>query len=234
MSRSKTILITASIVIIIIAVGAVIFISKQEKGTPQQGESSNIPEITGTTGTDVPQVGGTQAEVPKPVEISTAKAGDCLLLEQIYCNLGGPAIGKDGKVLTGSIFNLPVGTKLFAPFDGSVGNHYLKTKGGVNYRVIAVVDISPWDVEKSDKLPAHRIDFIAGDFVFADGLKFGSSIEKGQLIGEFRSAKPVVSEMIDGVGNVLIKTSDNWNSIIPSVTANDSGSYLKSIFGTIK
>ncbi|MFA5742622.1 MAG: hypothetical protein WCX77_02890 [Candidatus Paceibacterota bacterium] len=73
----------------------------------------------------------TTSEEKTPIKVVAGGAGyqkvPCLILDEKYCN-GGTPIYNEQKDFIGLGFNLPKGTKIYSPFDGTIDNDIVTQK----------------------------------------------------------------------------------------------------------
>lgn len=102
------------IVCIIVAISLAIgFAWRLSQPKPQKEELLPEEKVAPSEEKIIPTGGGGGASAPIAIP--------CLVLDEEYCKQGKPLYSEEKKIV-GLGFNLPEGTKIYAPFDGSIDN----------------------------------------------------------------------------------------------------------------
>lgn len=187
--NKKTVFIILGIVILVALVAIGIILRKPatapegEESTPAQTETSTQPCETCAGGAaEAPT--GTPAQVPAetpPAE--TPGLSSCVLLDEEYCKKGEPiyyhgsfAPQYEGELLSIG-FNLPKGTKIYAPFDGLVG---IGAMGGAK---LVFINSPPLENTKTFFIKDVESAIPEKEFTGREGLGARKEVKKGELIG---------------------------------------------------
>ncbi len=209
--------VTVAAAMIVAAVGVSVFVPRPVVTVPEP----QLIAVSTPAPTAIPTPVPTAVSTPSPTPVPTAtptpsptptpenkpgQPGSCLVLEQRYCGTGdlviqGTAIG----------FNIPPGTPIFAPFDGTKETG---TKAG-KYRVVLVTVYSD---DKHDKIVLD-VEMWPVDVSIT-----GSTVKKGEVIAKTSSI--VVSEA--GNYNLAVRPS------VGSFTAPEVETFVKPFYKSLK
>ena len=206
------------------------------------GVNPLIPIVTVTvaptpTSTPTVTVAPTPTSVPTVTVAPTPVIPDGILIfEPEYWKTAVFPIDKsDGSRIPGINFIVPKGTKIYAPYDGTIGilgASYEKDGETINTLLVSIVR-GDWDPMGQFGPGTYRLDFMTNDFQRVNGLGSGTKVKKGQLIGVTGSEELIFPDQDKNAGNFSIGPVGSWEEDRNLSVIDNTVDYLKKMFDMV-
>jgi len=251
MNKKNTLIVLGIIIVAAVAAVGIFAIKQRQNPTPATGNpnSSEVQTAVGTS--SLPASPSAESSI---VPATGPGLTSCVVLDEENCSKGKPfyhpiddstAAELKGK-LSGVGFNLPEGTKIYAPFDGiAQGISYTDEKeGSRNIDMIAMLDLplapsstqvvwfSNAELESSllKEITANGPKKITMDLAAENVL--GTKVKKGELIGKVKDPIILKAYLPDNYNVAL--TFNRWNLTVSNPSASAAPETVKAYFSYIK
>jgi len=204
--KNKGLIIGLAVGLLLLLVGIFIFIYIKD---PEILTKSPSEIISGGVTTPINQGGPTEAEE------TASKPGSCLVTTEENCSKARiPYKAADNSRLPGIGFiNVPVGTEVFAPFDGKI---FLR----VDYyndspsQTIVFTDDMDWQPGMTYRDEWHYLSFRAKEFSIDN---ISNRFKKGEVIAVVNSMDIIIKGLTKENYNFIVTISSWWSNLSDSL-----------------